>query len=50
MAKNAPLTEDEAQELFSELDDSGVIDPLLAHRRVRTFRWVLTCVALVVPK
>ena len=35
MAKNAPLTEDEAQELFSELDDSGVIDPLLAHRRVR---------------
>lgn len=35
MRKNAPLTEDEAKELFSELDDSGVIDPQLAHEYVR---------------
>ena len=35
MSKNAPLSEDEARELFSELDDSGVIDPVVAHRHLR---------------
>lgn len=31
MAKRRPLTADEATELFSELDDSGVVDPLRAR-------------------
>lgn len=31
MAKRRPLTADEATELFSELDDSGVVDPLCAR-------------------
>lgn len=31
MAKRPPLTADEATELFSELDDSGVVDPLRAR-------------------
>ena len=31
MAKWRPLTADEATELFSELDDSGVVDPLRAR-------------------
>ncbi len=35
MAKTDPLTEDEARELFSELDDSGTIDPLLAYEHLR---------------
>ena len=35
MAKNDPLTEDEALELFSELDDSGTIDPLVAYEHLR---------------
>ncbi len=35
MAKKDPLTEDEALELFSELDDSGTIDPLVAYEHLR---------------
>lgn len=35
MAKKDPLTEDEAFELFSELDDSGTIDPLVAYEHLR---------------
>ncbi|MBM6756546.1 hypothetical protein H6A18_08505 [Collinsella tanakaei] len=31
MAKRRPLTADEATELFSELDDSGVVDPFRAR-------------------
>lgn len=31
MAKRSPLTADEATELFSELDDSGVVDPMRAR-------------------
>ena len=31
MARRPPLTADEATELFSELDDSGVVDPLRAR-------------------
>ena len=31
MAKRPPLTADEATELFSELDDSGVVDPMRAR-------------------
>ena len=31
MAKRRPLTADEATELFSELDDSGVVDPMRAR-------------------
>lgn len=31
MAKKPPLTADEATELFSELDDSGVVDPMRAR-------------------
>lgn len=31
MAKRRPLTADEATELFSELDDSGVVEPLRAR-------------------
>ncbi|MDN0055817.1 hypothetical protein [Collinsella ihumii] len=35
MAKRPPLTADEATELFSELDDSGVVDPMRARDATR---------------
>lgn len=40
MARRPPLTADEATELFSELDESGVVDPLRAREssRRRAFR------------
>ena len=40
MARRPPLTADEATELFSELDESGVVDPMRAREssRRRAFR------------
>ena len=38
MAKKGPLTEDEAVELFSELDESGVVDPDPKRRRAERRR------------